>query len=64
MAITISKTFAIYQTKHGIELRANSGESTDAELICIVSHYDSAVRIARKAATIRQQPLLTSGNLS
>ncbi|WP_375505569.1 hypothetical protein [uncultured Nostoc sp.] len=53
MAIRISKPFAIYQTQQGIELRANLAESTDAELICIISHYESAVRIARKAAIIR-----------
>ena len=62
MAIAISKPFAIYQTRQGIELRANSAESTDVELICIVSHYESAVRIARQAALVRQQPLFTSSS--
>lgn len=33
MAITISKPFAIYQTRQGIESQANSAESTDAEYI-------------------------------
>jgi hypothetical protein len=61
MAIDNSKPFAIYQTQQGIELRANPTEPTDAELICLVSHYPSAVRIARKAAITRQQPLLASG---
>jgi hypothetical protein len=61
MAIASSKPFAIYQTQQGIELLANQPEPTEAELICIVSHYPSAVRIARQAAQIRQQPLLTSG---
>jgi hypothetical protein len=61
MAIASSKPFAIYQTHQGIELRANSGELTDADLICSVSHFGSAVRIARQAAHIRQQPLVTSG---
>ncbi|WP_375509723.1 hypothetical protein [uncultured Nostoc sp.] len=54
MAITISKPFAIYQTQQSIELRANSAESTDAELICIVSYYESAVKIACKAAIIHK----------
>jgi hypothetical protein len=61
MAIETSKPFAIYQTPQGVELRANQPELTDAELICIVSHYPSAVRIARQVAQTRQQPLLTSG---
>jgi hypothetical protein len=61
MAIETSKPFAIYQTQQGVELRANQPEPTNAELICIVSHYPSAVRIARQAAQMRQQPLLTSG---
>jgi hypothetical protein len=61
MAIETSKPFAIYQTPQGVELRANQPELSDAELICIVSHYPSAVRIARQAAQIRQQPLVTSG---
>ncbi len=61
MAVNTSKPFAIYQTQQGVELRTNPTESTDAELICIVSHYPSAVRIARKAAQTRQQPLMTSG---
>jgi hypothetical protein len=61
MAIESSKPFAIYQTQQGIELRANSGEPTNAEFICSVSHFESAVRIARQAAHIRQQPLLTCG---
>jgi hypothetical protein len=61
MAVNISKPFAIYQTQQGVELRANPTEPTDAKLICVVSHYPSAVRIARKAAQIRQQPLVTSG---
>lgn len=61
MAITNSKHFDIYQTQQGIELRANQPEPTDAELICIVSLYPSVVRIARKAALNRQQPLFASG---
>jgi hypothetical protein len=61
MAIASSKPFAIYQTQQGIELRTKSGEPTDAELICNVSHFESAVRIARQAAHIRQQPLLSCG---
>lgn len=61
MAITTSKPFAIYQTQQGIELRANQPELTNAELICIVSHYPSALRIARKAALTRQQPLFERG---
>jgi hypothetical protein len=61
MAIKTSKPFAIYQTQQGVELQANQPEPMDAELICIVSHYSSAVRIARQAAQTRQQPLLTSG---
>jgi hypothetical protein len=61
MAIETSKPFAIYQTQQGVELRANQPEPMNAELICIVSHYQSAVRIARRAAQMRQQPLVTSG---
>jgi hypothetical protein len=62
MTITPSKSFAIYQTQKGIELLTNQANPTDAKLICIVSHYQSAVRIARKAAQIRQEPLVTSGS--
>jgi hypothetical protein len=59
MAIPTSKPFAIYQTHQGIELRTEQEKPTDAELICIVSHYQSAVRIARQAAETRHQPLMT-----
>jgi ribosome-binding protein aMBF1 (putative translation factor) len=62
MTITPSKSFAIYQTQKGIELLTNQAKPTDADLICIVSHYQSAVRIARKAAQIRQEPLATNGS--
>jgi hypothetical protein len=61
MAITISKPFAIYQTRQGIELRRNPAESSNVRLICVISHYESAVRIAREVAQIRQQPLFISG---
>jgi hypothetical protein len=61
MTITPSKSFAIYQTQQGIELLTNPVKPTDANLICIVSHYQSAVRIARKAAQICQLPLIKSG---
>ena len=60
MAIATLKPFAIYQTQQGIELRANQPEPTNAKLICI-SHYPSAIVIARKAALARQQPLFESG---
>jgi hypothetical protein len=61
MTITPSKTFAIYQTQKGIELLTNSVKPTEAKLICLVSHHQSAVRIARKAAQIRQLPLIKAG---
>jgi hypothetical protein len=61
MTITPSKTFAIYQTQKGIELLTNPVKPTEAKLICLVSHYHSAIRIARKAAQIRQLPLVRSG---
>jgi hypothetical protein len=60
MTITPSKSFAIYQTQKGIELLPNLANPTDASLICIVSHYQSAVRIAHKAAQVHQLPLITS----
>lgn len=61
MAITISKPFAIYQTRQGIELQINPTKSSNEKLICLISHYESAVRIAREVAQVRQQPLLISG---
>jgi hypothetical protein len=61
MAITISKPFAIYQTRQGIELRTNTTELSNVKLICVISHYKSAVRIAREVAQVRQQPLFISG---
>jgi hypothetical protein len=62
MTITPSKSFAIYQTQKGIELLTNPVKPTDANLICIVSHYQSAVRIAHKAAQIHQLPLVKNGS--
>ncbi len=59
MAIPPSQPFAIYQTPQGIELRTEQEKPTDAELICLVSHYQSAIRIARQAAETRHQPLTT-----
>ncbi|WP_110988611.1 hypothetical protein [Acaryochloris thomasi] len=59
MAIPTAKPFAIYQTSQGIELRTEQEKPTDSELICLVSHYQSAVRIARQAAETRHQPLMS-----
>ena len=61
MATLTSKRLAIYQTQQGIELCPYRENPIDAELICIVSHRASAVRIARQAAQLRQQPLITRG---
>lgn len=58
MATPSSKPFAIYQTPKGIELRTEQEILTDAELICLVSHYPSAVRIAQQAAQVRHQPFV------
>jgi hypothetical protein len=55
MAITISKSFAIYQTLQGIELRTNPAKSSNVKLICLISHYDSAIRIAREVAQVRTE---------
>jgi hypothetical protein len=59
MEITSTKLFAIYQTRKGIELYDHQINTIEAELICMVSHYESAIRIARQAAQIRQVPLCT-----
>jgi hypothetical protein len=58
-----TESFAIYQTQQGIELHHHQTNPTGAELICIVSHYESALRIARQAAHIRQVPLVTKALL-
>lgn len=60
MTTTPSKSFAIYQTQQGIELLSNQDKPIDAELICLVSHYQSAVRIAHKVAQVRKISLVTS----
>jgi hypothetical protein len=59
MAVMTSGPFAIYETREGIELLTNHTQPENAKLICNVSDYQSAIRIARAAAKIRQLPLLT-----
>jgi hypothetical protein len=64
MGSTSTESFAIYQTQKGIELHHHQTHPIGAELICVVSHYESALRIARQAAQIRQVPLVTKAVLS
>jgi hypothetical protein len=58
MDITPEKLFAIYQTPKGIELHNHQVDLAQAKLICVVSHRESAIRIARQAAQTYQVPLV------
>jgi hypothetical protein len=60
MAVMTSGPFAIYETQEGIEVLINQTQPENAKLICNVSDYQSAIRIARTAAQLRQLPLLTN----
>ena len=59
--IRSTKTIAIYHTHNGIELCPYKENPTDTDLICIVSHFPSALRIAKQVAQIRHQPLIQQG---
>lgn len=49
--------FSILLTKDGVELYPGKVSNADAILICIVHHYQAALRIARQAAILYQYPL-------
>lgn len=50
--------YSIVQSLHGIELQPLLSQPIVAGLICHCSHFQAALRIARKAAQLRQQPLI------
>lgn len=58
MSISNNQPYSIYQSALGIELAKKNYINDENDLICLCSHYKSALRIATQVSMLRQLPLI------